>query len=101
MKEAEYWKVIETHDAKLRQGQRTDLSHDILHQGTQSPQLTRDKVAERVGLGSGVTYARAEKVWEEAKRGNPIATKLIGGRLPPSPFLRRSRKPAWLDGLAY
>lgn len=38
---------------------------------------TRDKVAERVGLGSGRTYDKAKLVWGKAKEGNEKAIEYV------------------------
>ncbi len=38
---------------------------------------TRDKVARAVGLGSGKTWERAERVWRAAKDGDEVARRLV------------------------
>lgn len=39
--------------------------------------LTRDKVAERVGIGSGENYRKAKKVWDASKNNDPIGKRLV------------------------
>jgi len=39
--------------------------------------LTRDIVADKIGLGSGRTLARAEKIWDKAQEGNSEAQVLV------------------------
>jgi len=39
--------------------------------------LTRDKIAKRVGFGSGETYRKASKVWDSAQSGNESAQHLV------------------------
>jgi hypothetical protein len=43
----------------------------------QAGELTRDVVADRVGISSGRTFARAEKIWDKAQEGNPLAKELV------------------------
>ena len=88
MKEAGYWKVIETHDAKTRsdQSQRLDRASDGTFKNVSSERprtppgikgKTNEIVGQRVGIGKAKTFRRAEKVWQGAKEGNPIAQKLV------------------------
>lgn len=72
MNEAEYWKVIEAHDAELRQ-QATQFGYtngDTPRSATTIKGETNEIVGQRVGIGKAETYRRAEKVWQEAKQGN-------------------------------
>lgn len=41
--------------------------------------LSRDKIAERIGIGSGETYRKAKKVWDAAMDGDERASKLVDG----------------------
>ena len=59
VREAEAWKEVERIKAKDRQGTRTDIQENF--PGCDSGQV-RDRVARRVGLGSGRTYEKAAKV---------------------------------------
>ena len=38
---------------------------------------TRDKIADRIGIGSGETYRKAKKVWDAAKDGDEEAQELV------------------------
>ncbi|OPL09420.1 MAG: hypothetical protein AVO34_13540 [Firmicutes bacterium ML8_F2] len=70
MAEAEELEKIEQEKARERQGERTDIVETF----PQSEQgKTRDKVAEKVRLGSGKTYEKAKKIWEKAKQGDEKA----------------------------
>ncbi len=74
MAEAEELEAIERERAKERQGQRTDLQPpDIVETFPPSPGKTRDKVAAKVGIGSGKQYEKAKKVWEQVAQGNEKA----------------------------
>jgi len=84
MKEAEYWKVIEVHDAKLRQeltskyAPRNELGQLKPTVILEEPSgLVGDIVGKRVGIGAYDTFHKAEKVWQGAKDGNPVAQKLV------------------------
>lgn len=76
MNEAKLHKEIESELAKkisLSQlKQNTDM--DICPPRNK---LTRDIVAEQVGIGSGRTLARAEKIWDKAQEGDEQAITLI------------------------
>lgn len=64
VREATLWKEIEQESAKLRQGTRRDIQENF--PGSCEPfGQSRDRVASRVGLGSGKTYSKAAKVVEE------------------------------------
>lgn len=74
MAEGKELEAIESERAKERQGTRTDLQQsDIVETFPPSPGKTRDKVAEKVGIGSGKQYEKAKKVWEQAEQGNEKA----------------------------
>lgn len=49
---------------------------EIFPQGVRAPR-SRDKVAEKVGIGSGRQYDKAKKVWEAAQDGDDIALAQI------------------------
>lgn len=77
MREAEYWKVIEAHDAMQRSRDNLKQYRDTPGSVSDTEGTTNEIVGLRVGIGKAETYRRAEKVWQEAKQGNPIATKLV------------------------
>lgn len=62
LREAETLERVERRRAKERQGTRTDTSSSVEQE--EESGLARDKVAEKVGFGSGSTYHRAKTVWE-------------------------------------
>ncbi|HEY9833388.1 MAG TPA: DNA (cytosine-5-)-methyltransferase [Stenomitos sp.] len=64
VREAALWKEIEQESAKLRQGTRRDIQENFPGSCEQFGP-SRDRVASRVGLGSGKTYQKAAKVVEE------------------------------------
>jgi ParB-like chromosome segregation protein Spo0J len=64
VREAALWKEIEQESAKSRQGTRRDMQENFPRCCEQFGQ-SRDRVAKRVGLGSGKTYQKATKVVEE------------------------------------
>lgn len=76
MKEAEYWKEIEKHDALLRQ-QTTQFGYNGDVPSATTKGTVADIVGERVGIGKRHTFERAEKVWRGAKEGNPVAQQLV------------------------
>jgi ParB/RepB/Spo0J family partition protein len=84
MAEAEELEAIERERAKERQevGSNQYRVKETFPEATKGQ--TRDKVAEKVGLGSGKTYEKAKQVWEKAQQGNEDAQKLVeqidGGR---------------------
>ena len=75
MAEAEELKAVERERARERQGTRTDKN--IPETFPESTGETRNKVAEKIGIGSGRTYEKAAKVWEAAQKGNEEARKLV------------------------
>jgi hypothetical protein len=77
MREAEIWKEIESHDAKIRSNNNLVQYRDTPSSVSETRGETNDIVGQRVGIGKADTYRRAEKVWQSAKEGNPIAKKLI------------------------
>jgi DNA (cytosine-5)-methyltransferase 1 len=58
VREAALWKEIEQESAKLRQGTRRDIQENFPGCCEQFGQ-SRDRVASKVGLGSGKTYSKA------------------------------------------
>ncbi|WP_323676886.1 DNA methyltransferase [Halorubellus sp. PRR65] len=62
LREAEALERVERERARERQGARTDTSCSDEREVDDG--LTRDRVAEKVGFGSGSTYHRAKTVWE-------------------------------------
>jgi N6-adenosine-specific RNA methylase IME4 len=80
MAEGEELEVIESERAKERQivqlkrGDKSPVKETFpeREQGQ-----TRDKVAAKIGIGSGKQYEKAKKVWQEAKEGNEEAIKLV------------------------
>ena len=74
MAEADELEAIERERAKERQGTRTDIKETFPEC---SVGQTRDKVAEKVGMGSGRTYDKAKKVWQEAQQGNEKAKQYV------------------------
>ncbi len=55
-----------TEEAREEQGTRTDLKSDIKQifaESTPSERQTRHRIAKQIGLGSGETYRKAEKMW--------------------------------------
>ena len=77
MKEAEIWKEIEAYDAKQRSNQNLLQYRDTPRRVSVIKGDTAEIVGQRVGIGKADTYHRAEKVWQDAKGGNPIAQKLV------------------------
>lgn len=73
LREAETIERIERERARRRQGTRTDTS--CSDEQDVDGGLTRDRVAEKVGFGSGSTYHRAKTVWEANESDDPdVAT---------------------------
>lgn len=62
LREAETLERVERRRARERQGTRTDTSSSSEQE--EDSGLARDKVAEKVGFGSGSTYHRAKTVWD-------------------------------------
>jgi len=85
MKEAEEWKDIEKGKAEERQDQTKKLERNEKGQLEPSKEnfpeqeegQSRDKIAEKVKIGSGRTYDKAKKVWDEAKKGDEKAKKQV------------------------
>lgn len=85
MAEAERLRAIESERAKARQA----VGHLNAPQYADKPEpvketfpelgrgQVRDKVASAVGLGSGKTYEKANKVWQAASAGDETAQKLV------------------------
>ena len=78
MREADELREIEREraQAKMLSGRRDP--EETLPQGEseRAPQ-TRDKVAEKAGIGSGRTYDKAARVWEAAKSGDETAKEYV------------------------
>lgn len=78
LREAEELERVERQRAKERQGTRTDTSRSSEQEDRG---LTRDKVAEEVGFGSGTTYHRAKTVWDARESDNPTVAKVAEEQL--------------------
>ena len=63
MGEADAIHEVEREKAKERQESEDPLPHNCVEGGE-----TNDEVADRIGIGSGETYRRAKKVWDERVR---------------------------------
>jgi len=82
MNEAEELEKIESERAKKRikehgntaPGKKKNTRGNV---STGEQGKTRDKVAEKTGIGSGRTYDKAKKVWEAAKSGDEDAEKEV------------------------
>ncbi|HEY9601910.1 MAG TPA: DNA cytosine methyltransferase [Allocoleopsis sp.] len=91
VREAALWKEIEQESAKLRQGTRRDIQENF--PGSCEPfGQSRERVAQRVGLGSGKTYQKAAKVVEE------IDKSVSSGRLARAKALRSVLNHQSVDG---
>jgi ParB family chromosome partitioning protein len=91
VREAALWKEIEQESAKLRQGTRRDIQENF--PGCCEPfGQSRDRVAQRVGLGSGKTYSKAAKVVYE------IDKAVSSGRLARAKALRSVLNHQSVDG---
>jgi len=73
MNEADLLKDIVGEEAKQRK--IVGKSIDPMDTGPQG--LTRDIIATKIDIGSGRTFARADKVWQEAQQGNTVAQQLV------------------------
>ncbi|WP_424008709.1 ParB N-terminal domain-containing protein [Haloferax denitrificans] len=73
MREADELEEIERQRAKDRQGDRTDLRENFPEGEKPEYGRTRDKVASKIGIGSGRTYEKGRAVWDAAKTGDPVA----------------------------
>ena len=75
IREAMTWEPIEAAKAKIRQGERRDLTLVKVFTNVESGKVI-DIVARRVGLGSGVTYEKGRTVVEaidkELSMGDPL-----------------------------
>lgn len=91
VREAALWKEIEQESAKLRQGTRRDIQENFPGSCEQFGQ-SRERVASRVGLGSGKTYQKAAKVVEE------IDKAVSSGRLARAKALRSVLNHQSVDG---
>ncbi|MBD1919794.1 DNA (cytosine-5-)-methyltransferase, partial [Microcoleus sp. FACHB-831] len=91
VREAALWNEIEQESAKLRQGTRRDIQENFPGCCDQFGQ-SRDRVAQRVGLGSGKTYSKAAIVVEE------IDEALKGGHLARAVGLRSVLNHQSVDG---
>jgi len=77
MKEAGEWEDIEEEKAKERQ-EKLGKSHGKDPSGQLSQRgRSKDKIAQKVKMGSGRTYDRAKTVWDEAKKGDEVAKKQV------------------------
>jgi DNA (cytosine-5)-methyltransferase 1 len=91
VREAALWKEIEQESAKLRQGTRRDIQENFPGCCEQFGQ-SRDRVAQRVGLGSGKTYSKAAIVVYE------IDKAVSSGRLARAKALRSVLNHQSVDG---
>lgn len=74
MREAELLEDVEEQRAKDRQGMRTDLLQNFARSEVDEDAVPRrERIAEAAGIGSGETYRKAKKVWEEAKGSGDLA----------------------------
>jgi len=80
MREGAAIKEIEREQAKRRQGTRTDLVENSPRGDDRASTSaggefgkTRDKVAAKIGMGSGRTYGMAQTVWQAAQEGGTVA----------------------------
>jgi ParB-like chromosome segregation protein Spo0J len=79
LREAEALERIERERARHRQGTRTDIVENSPRSNGGEPPAdenfgkTRDRVAEKVGIGSGRTYDMATTVWDAAQDGDTVA----------------------------
>lgn len=77
MREAEELERIERERARQRQGARTDIVENSPEgEATEASGefgKTRDRVAEKIGIGSGRTYDMARTVWDAAQEGDTVA----------------------------
>lgn len=80
LREAEELERIERERARRRQGTPTDLVENspegaAENDGKESEDFgkTRDRVASKIGIGSGRTYDMARTVWEAAQEGDTVA----------------------------
>lgn len=78
LREAEELERVERRRAKERQGTRTDTSSSSEQE---DGGLTRDKVAEKVGFGSGTTYHRAKTVWDARDSDDPTVANVAEEQL--------------------
>lgn len=92
VREAALWKEIEQESAKLRQGTRQDIQENFPGSCEQFGQ-SRDRVAKRVGLGSGKTYSKAAIVVYE------IDKAVSSGRLGRAKALRSVLNHQSVDGV--
>ncbi|WP_435180429.1 DNA methyltransferase [Halorussus sp. AFM4] len=79
LREAETLEQVERRRAKERQGTRTDTSRSSEQEDEGG--LTRDKVAEKVGFGSGTTYHRAKTVWDARESDDPTVSTVAEQQL--------------------
>jgi ParB/RepB/Spo0J family partition protein len=85
VREAQAWQEVEAFQARqrklsnLKQGNSRPDVENFPHRGEQGK--TRDRIAARVGLGSGRTYSKAAKVIavvdEEIQKGNKASAQVL------------------------
>jgi ParB/RepB/Spo0J family partition protein len=79
MREAKQLERIERERAQRRQGTRTDIVEDSSRSNGEEPLpdedfgKTRDRVGEKIGIGSGRTYDIAKTVWNASQAGDTVA----------------------------
>jgi ParB family transcriptional regulator, chromosome partitioning protein len=77
MSEAEFIHETEEIKSKERQEAGTNQHRVVEIFPPPSKGKTLDKIAEKVGFGSGRTYERAKKVWDSAKDGDETVKELL------------------------
>ena len=79
MNEAQLIKDIATEDARRRQATSTGGKNPQLKENYPKAEgQARDIVAEKIGIGSGRTFDKAEKIWGKAKEGDENAQQWVG-----------------------
>jgi len=73
MREADVLEEIERQRAKERQGDRTDLRENSPEGEPQEYGRRRERIADKIAIGSGKTYEHARTVWEAARDGDTVA----------------------------
>lgn len=77
MNEADLLKDIVAEEARQRALNNLQQYRDTPSSVSDASGETADIVGQSVGIGKADTYRRANKVWQEAKQGNPIAQQLV------------------------
>lgn len=77
MNEAKLIKDIVAEEAQIRVRANQFGNHGETPRSPAVNGKTADIVGKQVDIGGGDTFRRAEKVWQEANNGNPIAQNLV------------------------